>query len=127
MGNIFDLPCIAKHIEMQDVTRSIPHGSKKGFYLAPWHFDFSESAKYGQLGRFPSNCQYKLHLPSFLEHGLESHRESIEVKFHMPVLSSNVDANDFKIGPFSVGFVDGQNKALIIQSVLALTSELVSA
>ena len=32
---------------------------------------------------------------------------------------------DPKIAPFSVGFVDGQNKCLIIQTIMALTLEFV--
>lgn len=116
MGSIFDAACVAKHVEMQEVVRTIPGTSKKGFFLAPWHFDFSESAKFGQIGRWPSNCQYKAHVVSFLDRGLESHRESIETKF--------VTTDALMISPFSVGFVDGQNKALIMQSILALAAEV---
>ena len=67
-------------MDTQEVLRSIPGASKKGFYLAPWHFDFSEGAKFGHTGKWPSNLQFKAHAPSFLEHGLESHREAVEVK-----------------------------------------------
>lgn len=121
MGEIFAHPSVAKHIEMQTVIRCAPATTKKGFFLAPWHFDFSEHAKFGEVGRYPSNYQFKSHLPSFLDNGLETHRESIEVKF--PGRPCD-DADTCKILPFSVGFVDGQNKVLIVQTILALAFSL---
>ncbi|CAK9047521.1 unnamed protein product [Durusdinium trenchii] len=98
MGEIFAHPSVAKHIEMQTVIRCAPATTKKGFFLAPWHFDFSEHAKFGEVGRYPSNYQFKSHLPSFLDNGLETHRESIEVKF--PGRPCD-DADTCKILPFS--------------------------
>lgn len=87
--------------------------------LQPWAFDFSESAKFGAIGRFPTNVQVRSHFGSFLQ-GLESHREAMDVKFMKAQESSGV----FLIDPFTVGFVDGQCKALIIQSILAMVSML---
>ena len=126
MGGIFDLPAVSKLIEMQEIIRTIPGCSKKNFYLAPWHFDFSEQSKFGAVGRFPSNHQYKAHVQSFLNNGLEAHRECIEVKF-ANAAATDGSGEGIRVSPFSVGFVDGQNKVLIIQSILALIHEFVAA
>lgn len=96
---------------MQPVLQSVPVASKE-FYLSPWHFDFSEKAKYGEKGRFPTNLQYKVRFHSFLRSGYESSREAVDVRF--PGSSNST------IEPFTVQFVDGQNKLLIILSILAL-------
>lgn len=121
MESIFSHPCVAKHIERQSPKiTTVPATSQKSFWLDPWAFDFSESAKFGATGRFPTNVQVKSHFGSFLQKGLESHREAMDVKFMKAQESSGV----FLIDPFSVGFVDGQCKALIIQSILAMVSIL---
>ena len=105
--------CVHKLVEnhVQPVLQSVPLASKEQFYLSPWHFNFSERAKYGEKGRYPSNIQYKSHFQSFLKSGYESSREPIDVRF--PEMADTIE-------PFSVLFVDGQNKLLIIQSILAL-------
>lgn len=53
---------------------------------------------------------------SFWENGLESHREAIDVKF----TTSEQDKGLYKVHPWSVGFVDGQTKVLIVQSILGM-------
>lgn len=121
MERILSLPGVAKFVDMQPLQQSIPSASKKNFHLPPWAFDFSESAKYGSTGRFPSNHQFRAHFPSFLQNGLECHREALDVKF---VLNKD-DPAQYKVHPFTVGFVDGQNKALIIQSIFGLLIGLV--
>jgi hypothetical protein len=112
MSGIFNVPSVSKLLEnhVQPVLQSVPVASKE-FYLSPWSFDFSEKSKYGELGRFPTNLQYKAHFGSFLRNGYEASREPIDVRF--PESGGSIE-------PFSVQFVDGQNKMLIIQSILAL-------
>ncbi len=112
MSNIFNVSAIHKLVEdaAQPVLHSVPSASKE-FYLSPWHFDFSEKAKYGDKGRFPTNLQYKAHFHSFLRHGYEASREAVDVRFA---------ETSFAIQPFTVQFVDGQNKLLIILSIFAL-------
>ena len=120
MLKYFDMTCVNKNCRHETAVTSIPSKTLNGFYLEPWSFDFSESSKYGAIGRFPSNHQYCLHFPSFLAHGLETHREAIDVKFN----ASLDDKARLKIHLWSVGFVDGQTKILIVQSILAMIHHL---
>ena len=116
MDDLFAYDCVKKHIVPELTVQSIPAQSMKNFYLDPWSFDFSESAKYGAVGRFPTNHQYSMHFQSFLDRGLEGHREAIDVKF----TTSLEDNQPYQVNHFSVGFVDGQCKALILQSILGM-------
>lgn len=116
MDRLFSMHCIAKHVTSEATVTSVPSKSLKNFFLDPWAFDFSESSKYGAVGRFPSNHQYGMHFMSFWENGLESHREAIDVKF----TTSEQDKGLYKVHPWSVGFVDGQTKVLIVQSILGM-------
>lgn len=120
MRRYFDMTCVQKHITTESGLRSIPARSLNGFFLEPWAFDCSENAKYGAVGRYPSNHQYSLHFPSFLERGLETHREAIDVKFTL----NTEDLAQLHIHPWSVGYVDGQTKVLILQSILTLLHHL---
>ena len=117
MSNTFNMACVKKKLEgnLQPVLQSVPVASKE-FHLSPWSFDFSERAKYGERGRWPTNLQYKAHFASFLSNGYEANREPIDVRFAMQSDS---------IEPFTVQFVDGQNKMLIIQSIMALIEQCV--
>ena len=112
MSSTFAMNCVDTLVKThaQPILHSVPVASKE-FHLSPWNFDFSERSKYGEKGRFPTNLQLKSHFQSFLRSGYEAHREPIDVRF-----PAGADA----IEPFSVQFVDGQNKMLIIQSILAL-------
>ena len=121
METVFGFTCEAKHIPNQICEENFPSTSLTNFSLPPWAFDFSEGAKYGNTGRYPSNHQYRAHFASFVHNGFESHREAIDVKFRL----SEEDRNEYKIHPFHVGFVDGQNKALIVQSIIAMLAALV--
>ena len=120
MRRYFDMSCVNKHVTAESELKSIPARSLNGFFLEPWSFDCSENAKYGAVGRFPSNHQFCLHFPSFLERGLETHREAIDVKFRL----NTDDLAEMNIHPWSVGYVDGQTKVLILQSILALLHHL---
>ncbi|CAK9003396.1 Uncharacterized protein SCF082_LOCUS7739, partial [Durusdinium trenchii] len=117
MHKIFDLPCVEKHVDHQSLLRSIP-ATNKQFNLALWHFNYSEQSKFGERGRFPTNLQYKAHFGSFLQNGYEPTREAVDVRFKENPLRGVGD--DDSIHPFSVLFIDGQNKLLIMQSTLAL-------
>ena len=117
MSSTFNMGCVSKLVKshVQPVLQSVPVASKE-FHLSPWSFDFSERAKFGEKGRFPTNWQFKAHFGSFLKNGYEANREPIDVRFAEESES---------IEPFSVQFVDGQNKMLIIQSILALMEQCV--
>ena len=121
MDDLFAYDCVQKHITTQLTVKSVPPKSMQSFFLDAWAFDFSESSKYGAVGRFPTNHQYSMHFQSFLDRGLESHREAIDVKF----TKSLEDRVSYEVSPFSVGFVDGQCKALILQSILDMLHVLV--
>ena len=114
------MSCVNTHVVVETELKSIPARSLNGFFLEPWAFDCSETAKYGAVGRYPSNHQYALHFPSFLERGLETHREAIDVKF----VQNSEDLAKLHIHPWSVGYVDGQTKVLILQSILAMLHHL---
>ncbi|CAK9006800.1 Uncharacterized protein SCF082_LOCUS9181 [Durusdinium trenchii] len=88
------------------VLKAVPPNSRKGFYLQPWHLNFSENAK---CGKFPSNVAMRLHLPSFLNRGFEGDREPLEVRFDQPDLEL-----------FSVMYVDGHTKGVCIQAIFGL-------
>ena len=118
---IFDMPSVYKHVQNQQTMVTIPMATVRGFYVDLASLSFAETAKYGETGRWPSTHQFKLHLPSFLDRGFESHREALEVKFEVPV---EPDQTMYTIQPFSIGYVDGQNKAIIMLSTLALLSDL---
>ena len=121
MERLFAMGCVGNHLPLTAaVVDSVPMKSLKNFLMEPWQLSFSENAKYGATGRFPANHQFLAHLPSFLDRGFESHREAIDVKFTVEVSDKTV----YKIHPYSVGYVDGQNKALILHSILASISVL---
>ena len=100
----------------------VPLATVKGVYLGLDMFSFQENAKYGEMGRWPSTHQFQAHYPSFLEKGYESHRECIDIRFEMSTVEP--DKGLYVIKPFSVGYIDGQNKALIMLSMLAIVHEL---
>ena len=120
---IFDMPSVSKHVQSQQAMRTIPMATVRGFYVHLASLSFAETAKYGETGRWPSTHQFKLHLPSFLDRGFESHREALEVKFEVPV---EPDQTMYTIQPFSIGYVDGQNKAIIMLAIVALLHQMVS-
>lgn len=90
------------------VLKSAPPTTRKGFYLTPWMLDFSEDAK---VGKFPSNVAARLHLPSILQRGFETEREPLEVRFQSGVT---------ELGLFSVKYIDGHTKGMLVQAVFGL-------
>ena len=122
MHGVFNLKSVAKHVVAQSGMSHVLLATVKGIYLGLDMFSFAENAKYGEMGRWPSTHQFRAHYPSFLETGYESHRESIDIRFEMSTVEP--DKGLYIIKPFSVGYIDGQNKAIIMLSVLALIHEL---
>ena len=122
MQKIFDMECVAKHIPIQSPAMNVPMTSSNGLILDLWMLSFAESAKYGLMGRWPANHQVRAHFPSFLNRGYEAHRESLEIKFDMTTVEA--DRSVYTIKPFTVGYVDGQTKAIIMLGILALLIDL---
>ena len=122
MQEIFGMECVAKHIPQNSPAINVPMTSFNGLMLDLWMLSFSENAKYGMMGRWPANHQVRAHFPSFLSRGYEAHRECLEIKFDMTTVEA--DKSVYVIKPFTVGYVDGQNKAIIMLSILSLLIEL---
>lgn len=118
------MPCVDKHVSHERVLASVPMTTMKGFFLNPWSLSLAEDAKYGEVGRWPATHAYKSHFGSFLDHGFESHRECLEVKFDMTKVEP--EKGVFDIADFSTGYVDGHNKAIIILSILGMLADLVT-
>ena len=123
--DVFALPPIAKHISPNhNLLKSVPMTSLKGAYVDITTLSFAESAKYGEFGRWPATHQYRAHFESFTHKGFEDHRECLEVKFL--TMGAGDKGALYEIQPFSIGYVDGQNKAIIMLSILAMISNLVT-
>lgn len=97
--------------------------SMKGMFVDLASLSFAETAKFGQLGRWPSTHQFQAHWPSFLDRGFEWHREAAEIKFDMNTVSG--DKGVYKIKPFSICYVDGFNKAIIMLAAVAAVHDMV--
>ncbi len=119
---IFTMGSVAKHVPPVSSVTHVPMASVKSMRLHISTLSFAENAKFGQLGRWPAMHQFKAHFPSFLDNGYEGHREALEVKFEMSTVEP--DKGLYHIKPFSVGYIDGQNKGIIMLSILALIADL---
>ena len=117
MGDIFQIPNVIGHIQSQlgPVLKSVPANSRQNVYLHPWHLSLAESAK---AGRYPSMHQTRAHFPSILFKTFQSAREAIEIKFD----AAAGESIDF----FTIRYIDGHNKGLMVQGILALVIHLVS-
>ncbi|CAK9107144.1 Uncharacterized protein SCF082_LOCUS49885 [Durusdinium trenchii] len=120
--SIFTMDPVQKHVVNETTLVHLRGSSVKGAFLDISRFSFAENAKFGELGRWPATHQFRAHFPSFIENGFEGHREPLDIKFDTSCLDHT--RASYTIKPFSVGYVDGQNKALIMLSVLALLVEL---
>ena len=90
----------------------------------PWHrrsFTYPHGASISlrkrnmeRKGDGRRTLQFKAHFHSFLSNGYEARREPIDVRFA---------GQSETIEPFSVQFIDGQNKMLIIQAIMALIEQ----
>lgn len=121
MLNYLSMDCVARELcrENIETLANIPAASRKNMYITPWMLDFSETSKYDGMGRYPSTLQFRAHFPSVVHSGYQSEKEALEVKF-----TKNRGGDHGKgVLPFSIGYVDGQNKGLIVQSIFALLDE----
>ncbi|CAK9023126.1 Uncharacterized protein SCF082_LOCUS16076 [Durusdinium trenchii] len=122
MDDLFYLACVEKHVESQRQVTHIPMTTVKGVFHRLNTLSFAESAKYGQVGRWPATHQLRAHFGSFLSKGYEWHRECLEVKYDMSTVEPDKGLYDIKA--FSVCYVDGHNKAIIMLSIIALLIDL---
>lgn len=125
MLDYFALPevaqCLASKPAPSAVMTIIPVSSRSNTYLHPYHLSMDESAKYGVVGKFPSNVAIKAHFPSVVERGYEADKEAIEIKFPAELAGSGK-----QLQLFSVEYIDGHAKAVMIHAVFALLEHLVS-
>ena len=112
---------VAKHVKTVSPMTHVPMTSVKGMTLSLKRLSFAENAKYGELEGGLQHTSSRLISPSFLEAGYEDHREPLEVKFEMSTVEP--EKGLYEIKPFSVGYIDGQNKAIIMLSVIAMIAE----
>ena len=125
MLDYFALPavadCLASKGAAPPVLSCVPMVTRKNTYLHPYHLSMSESAKYGAVGKFPSNVQIRAHFSSVVQRTYESEREALEIKFPAELLGSG------KTLPlFAVEYIDGHAKAVMIHAVFAMLEKLVS-
>lgn len=125
MCDYFELPEVAQKLATRgpcapSVLANIPANSRKNVYIHPWHLDMSEDAKFGLQGKYPSTVAIRSHFSSIIHKGYESERESLEVKFPSDMV------NGQPLGIFSVQYIDGHAKAIMILSVFALLDHLVA-
>ena len=117
MTKYLGMDCVATHLEENvQPLKNIPGASRKNVYVCPWMLDFSETSKYHGLGRFPSTIQFRAHFPSVVNSGYQSEKEALEIKF----MKASSQETTSTVEPFTVGYVDGQNKGLIVQSIFGL-------
>ena len=128
MLDIYSLPEVADRVAKHFpgcssvvVLQSVPVTARKGVYIHPWQLSMSEDAKYGQGGKWPSNVAIRSHFPSVVQRGYETEREPLEVKFGDDLFGSGQD-----IPLFSIQYIDGHAKAVMILSVFALLAHLES-
>lgn len=124
MEEIFNFECVAKHVGTERPVFNVPMTSMKNIFLELHTLSFAENAKYGEFGRWPATHLFKQHFPSFLENGFEAHREPLDIKFDLSTVEA--DKGLYQIKSFSVGYIDGQNKAIIMLAIVALLHQMVS-
>ncbi len=81
----------------------------------------SEDAKYGVSGKWPSNVQIRAHFSSVVQRGFEAEKEALEIKFPMDLHGSG---NSLPM--FSVQYIDGHCKAIMVLAVFALLDMMVT-
>lgn len=122
MLDLFALEEIANVTSKASETalKTVPVVTRKGIYLNPWQLDMSEEAKYGVNGKWPSNVAVRTHFASVVQRGYESSREALEIKFPMELHGTGKD-----VPMFSVQFIDGHTKAIMVLAVFALLEHIV--
>lgn len=118
---IFGLPSVAKHVVTEMSMVHIPMTSVKGAMVDLFALSFAENAKYGEMGRWPALHLFKAHFPFFLEHGYEGEREPLDIRFDLG--NATGDTSNL-IQLFSIKYIDGQNKAMIMLAIMALVHDL---
>lgn len=103
----------------EQVLTAVPVVTRKGIYLNPWQLDMSEEAKFGAQGKWPSNVGIRTHFASIVQRGYESSREALEIKFPMDLHGTGKEAP-----LFSVQFIDGHTKAIMVLAVFALLEHI---
>ena len=110
MGDMFSIPEVAKHLpQWGPVLKSVPASQRLNVYLHPWHLSLGEGAK---AGRYPSMHQTKAHMPSVVWKTIRLPGK----RWKSNVTSLRGDQLEY----FSVRYIDGHNKGVMVQSVLAL-------
>ena len=115
MADFFSLREVAERLPVPSppTLSSCPNTTKKNVYLHPWHLDMSNAAKYGINGKWPSNVAIRTHLPSIIKNTYQSEREALEIKFPP-------EHHGKTIPLFSVQFVDGHAKSVMVHAIFAL-------
>ena len=126
MLDFFSVPAVAQRVASKapqgpQVLTNVPVTTRKNVYIHPWHLDMSEEAKFGPGGKWPSTVAIRSHFPSIVQRGYESEREAIEIKFGQSLHSSGKE-----LPLFSVQFIDGHAKGVMILSIFALLDHMVS-
>ena len=125
MLDLFALPevaeCVRKKFETSapQVLTHVPVASRAGVYVNPFHLDMGEGAKFGHIGKWPSNVAIRTHFPSVVQRGFETEREPLEIKFPEDLFGTGKE-----VPHFSVQYVDGHGKAIMVLAVFALLDHL---
>lgn len=125
MMDLFALPEIADLIGKEttgsslQVLQRVPVTTRKGMYVHPWMLDMSETAKYGHNGKWPSNVAIRAHFPSIVQRGFETEREPLEIKFPEHLFGTGQE-----IPRFSIQYIDGHAKAIMVLAIFALLEHL---
>jgi len=109
--------CSSKAPPHASIPAYVPVTTRKNLYLHPYHFSVSETAKYGVVGRWPSNVQVRTHFSSIIMRGYEAEKEAIEVKYPKEFLGKEMQI-------FTTEFIDGHAKSVMVQGVFALLDYL---
>ena len=125
MLDLFALPEVAECVRRKfdtaapQVLTHVPVASRTGVYVNPFHLDMGEGAKFGHTGKWPSNVAIKTHFPSVVQRGFETEREPLEIKFPEDLFGTGKE-----VPHFSVQYIDGHGKAIMVLAVFALLDGL---
>eukprot|EP00435_Cladocopium_sp_Y103_P014288 s3355_g3.t1 len=125
MLDLFALPEVAECVRRKfdttapQVLTHVPVASRSGIYVHPFHLDMGENAKYGENGKWPSSVAIRTHFPSVVQRGYETEREPLEIKFPEGLFGTGKE-----VPHFSVQYIDGHGKAIMILAVFALLESL---
>ena len=111
MADIFAILAVVAQLpsHLGPVLQKAPTTGRQNAYVHPWHLSLAEIAK---AGRYPSMHQTRLHFPSVVWKTYQASREALEIKLDQ---SGGDD-----LGYFTIRYIDGHNKGIIVQSILAM-------